>query len=320
MSSRGLKIAFFVFVAVLPLMVRNQYVQHLLVMAGIFVLFSVGLNVIVGFLGQLSLGHSAYFGIGAYTYALLVVKGGIPFLPSMALAVLMSGLFGLLIGYPSLRLKGPYFAIVSLAFAMIIRLVVVNWQGLTNGPMGITGIKPPSILFFGDYEIGSALANYYLVLCAVILGIFSLHRIRLSRTGDAFDACRENEELSQAVGIDTSRYKIIALIISTMFIGAAGGLYAQYMTYISPELFGWYYIATPLIMVIIGGAGTVAGPVAGALIFTFLPEVLRAAADYRLALFGLIMVGGIIFMPNGIYGVWRNLIEAKTKSEHSYYR
>ena len=315
MKSRIPQIAFFIVIAVLPWLVRNQYVQHLLVMAEIFVLFSVGLNVIVGFLGQLSLGHSAYFGIGAYTYALLVVKGGMPFLPSMILAVMVSGLFGFLIGYPSLRLKGPYFAIVSLAFAMIIRLVVVNWQGLTNGPMGITGIKPPSIPFFGGYKIplGSALANYYLVLCAVILGIFVLYRIRFSRTGEAFDACRENEELSQAVGINTSRYKIIALVISTMFIGAAGGLYALYMTYISPEIFGWYYIATPLIMVIIGGAGTVAGPVAGAVIFTFLPEVLRAVADYRLALFGLIMIGGIIFMPQGIYGVWRNVIEAKTK-------
>ena len=140
-----------------------------------------------------------------------------------------------------------------------------------------------------------------------------IHRIHCSRIGEAFDACRENEELAQAVGINTSKYKIIALVISAMFIGASGGLYAQYLTYISPEIFGWYYIATPLIMVIIGGAGTIAGPILGAVIFTFVPELLRAIADYRLAIFGLIMIVGIIFMPDGIYGVWKKLIRSESK-------
>jgi len=284
-------------------------------MGGIFVLFSVGLNVIVGFLGQLSLGHSAYFGIGAYAYALLVLNWGIPSFLSMILAILMSGFLGFLIGYPSLRLKGPYFAIVSLAFVMIIRLVVINWQSLTNGPMGLTGITPPTISLFGSYNLSlqSTISNYYMVLCFVIVGIFVIHRIRYSRTGETFDACRENEELAQAVGINTSKYKIIALVISAMFIGASGGLYAQYFTYISPEIFGWYYIATPLIMVIIGGAGTIAGPIVGAVIFTFVPEFLRAIADYRLVIFGLIMIVGIIFMPDGIYGIWKKLIRSESR-------
>lgn len=303
----------FVLLLALPVLIRNQYGQHLLVMAGIFVLFSVGLNIIVGFLGQLSLGHSAYFGIGAYTYALLVLKIGIPSFLSMIMAIVMGGIFGFLIGYPSLRLRGPYFAIVSLAFAMIIRLIAVNWQSLTNGPMGITGITPPVVSLFRSYEISfsSPISNYYLVLFLVILGISVIHRIRDSRIGDSFDACRENEELAQAVGINTFRFKVIALVISTMFIGGSGALYAQYLTYISPEIFGWYYIATPLIMVIIGGAGTTVGPIVGAVLFTFVPEFLRAIADYRLAIFGLIMITGIIFMPDGIYGVYQKLIRSE---------
>lgn len=294
----------------LPILVHNRYGQHLLVMAGIFVMFSVGLNIIVGFLGQLSLGHSAYFGIGAYTYAILVLNLGIPSILCMIMAIVISGIFGFLIGYPSLRLRGPYFAIVSLAFAMIIRLIVINWQSLTNGPMGITGIFPPVVSLSQSHKItfNSSLSNYYLVLFFIILGILVIHRIRHSRTGDTFDACRENEELAQAVGINTSKFKIIALVISAMFIGTAGILYAQYVTYISPEIFGWYYIATPLIMVIIGGAGTIVGPIVGAVIFTFLPEFLRALADYRMAIFGLIMITGINFMPDGIYGVWQKLI------------
>ena len=315
MKSRSYIIAILATLFVLPLLIQNQYSRHLMVMAEIFVLFSVGLNVIIGFLGQLSLGHSAYFGIGAYTYALLLLNLDIPSFLSMILAIAMSGFFGFLIGYPSLRLKGPYFAIVSLAFAMIIRLVVINWQSLTNGPMGITGISPPVISLFGSYKLSlhSTISNYYMFLCFVIVGIFVIHRIHCSRIGEAFDACRENEELAQAVGINTSKYKIIALVISAMFIGASGGLYAQYLTYISPEIFGWYYIATPLIMVIIGGAGTIAGPIVGAVIFTFVPELLRAIADYRLAIFGLIMIVGIIFMPDGIYGVWKKLIRSESK-------
>lgn len=315
MRSPLYKIALLMFVFALPLLIKNPYGQHILVMSGIFVLFSVGLNIIVGFLGQLSLGHSAYFGIGAYAYAILMLDGGVPWFLSLWLAVMISGVFGFLIGYPSLRLKGPYFAIVSLAFAMIIRLIAVNWQSLTNGPMGITGIKPANILLIGKRSLNfdSALSNYYLVLCFIILGIFVLHRIRYSRAGDTFDACRENEELAQSVGINTSRAKIVALIISTMFIGASGGLYAQYVTYISPEIFGWYYIATPLIMVIIGGAGTIAGPIMGAVVFTFLPEILRTLADYRLAIFGLLMIVGILFMPEGMYGIWQKISKVKAE-------
>ena len=315
MRSRLHLIAFLLIVFALPLLIRNPYGRHILVMSGIFVLFSVGLNIIVGFLGQLSLGHSAYFGIGAYAYAILLLNVGIPWFLSLCLAVMISGFFGFLIGYPSLRLKGPYFAIVSLAFAMIIRLIAVNWQSLTNGPMGITGIKPPNIPLIGGRSLcfDSVLSNYYLILCFVILGIFVLHRIRRSRAGDTFDACRENEELAQSVGINTSRAKIVALIISTMFIGASGGLYAQYVTYISPEIFGWYYIATPLIMVIIGGAGTIAGPIMGAVVFTFLPEFLRALAEYRLVIFGLIMIVGVLFMPEGMYGIWQKISKVKAE-------
>jgi branched-chain amino acid transport system permease protein len=296
----------------LPLVVQNEYGRHLLVISAIFVLFSIGLNVIVGFLGQLSLGHSAYFGIGAYVYALGILSWGLPSLLSFVFAIIVCGLFGFFIGYPSLRLKGPYFAIVSLAFAMIIRLVVINWQSLTHGPMGLSGITPPSITLSAKIGISftSPISVYYLILCVIIVAVFLITRIRDSRIGDAFDACRENEELSLAVGINASKYKILALVIASVFIGAAGALYALYLTYISPEIFGWYYIATPLIMVIIGGAGTIAGPIVGAVIFTILPEALRAIAGYRLAVFGLIMIAGIIFMPDGIYGFWRRVFSS----------
>lgn len=233
-------IGFILLALVLPLLIRNPYSQHILVMSGIFILFSLGLNIIVGFLGQLSLGHSAYFGIGAYAYAILLLKSSLPGFLSLSIAAIIAGIFGFLIGYPCLRLKGPYFAIVSLAFAMIIRMIVVNWQALTNGPMGITRIKSLKIPFIESFNIylNTTISSYYFVLCFVVIGLFVLHRLRYSRVGDAFDACRENEELAQSIGINTSRTKIVALIISTIFIGVSGTLYAQYVTYISPEIFG----------------------------------------------------------------------------------
>jgi branched-chain amino acid transport system permease protein len=294
----------------LPLLIQNRYLQHLFVISGIFVLFCLGLNLIVGFLGQLSLGHSAYFGIGAYTYGLVSLNTGMPFGIALIAAIIVTAIFGFLIGYPSLRLRGPYFAIVSLGFAMIIRLIVNNWEGLTHGPMGLTGIQPPSLGFAAarGAALTTARGNYYLVLFFCLLGVLLIRRLKTSRVGDTFAACRENEELAQAVGVNVARFKIIAFIISTTFIGASGSLYSAYVGYVSPEIFGWYYIATPLIMVLIGGAGTVVGPIMGAVLFTFLPELLRGIADYRLAIFGLLMTVGVIFMPDGIYGMYQRVV------------
>ncbi len=299
---------------VLPLLVTGTYYRHLMVMAAISVIMASGLNLIVGFMGELSLGHSAYFGIGAYASTLVVLKLGMPVWIGFAMAVVIGGIFGFLIGYPSLRLRGPYFAISTLGFVMIIQLVVINWETLTNGPLGIVGVPPAAIsLPFLRFKFTSKLSYYYLALGFTWAVLFVIHRIINSRMGRAFLACRENEELAQSVGIHTFRFHLTAFVIGTCFISLGGGLYAHYIGFIDPELFTWYYIVTMLIMVLIGGSGTIAGPVIGAILFTWLPEYLRAVKAFQMVLYGLILVIAIIFMPEGIYGSLRQFYSRITR-------
>jgi branched-chain amino acid transport system permease protein len=268
-----------------------------------------GLNLVVGYLGELSLGHSAYFGIGAYTSALISLKLGMSVWVGLALSGMISGLFGFLIGYPSLRLKGPYFAIVTLGFAMILKLVALNWMNLTNGPLGIAQIPAPEIFIprLVQYSLNSKIAYYYLILIFVFGLLFAVHRIIDSPVGKSFIAYRENEELAQSVGVNTFWFKLLAFIMGSILIGMSGSFYAHYVGFIDPEIFSWYYIVTPLNMLIIGGAGTIVGPVIGAFLFTLLPEYLRVASVHQMTIYGIILIVGIIFMPSGIYGFLKQI-------------
>jgi len=287
---------------VLPLLLPGPYHRHVLVLAGLFTLMALGFDLVLGYLGELSLGHAAFFGIGAYTTALLTRNFGTPFPLDLLLAGLFTGIFGLLIGAPSLRLRGPYFAIVTFGFAEILHLVALNWTSLTRGPMGLPDIPHAQL---GPFRITSELGYYYLVLALIGVAILVTRRLLESTVGHAFLAIRENEELASAAGIPTFRFKLLAFVIGMIFAGAAGSVYARYVHFVDPTAFSFYYTVTVVSMVIVGGQGSIAGTTLGALAFTLVPEYLRVAERARLVIFGALLMLAIVFMPDGLRGIWR---------------
>ena len=286
----------------LPLLLRGPYHRHVLVLAGLFTLMALGFDLVLGYLGELSLGHAAFFGIGAYTTALLTRNFGTPFPLDLLLAGLFTGVFGLLIGAPSLRLRGPYFAIVTFGFAEILHLVALNWTSLTRGPMGLPDIPHPQL---GPFRITTELGYYYLVLALIGVAMLATRRLLESTVGHAFLAIRENEELASAAGIPTFRFKLLAFVIGMIFAGAAGSVYARYVHFVDPTALSFYYTVTVVSMVIVGGQGSIAGTTLGALVFTLVPEYLRVAERARLVIFGALLMLAIVFMPDGLRGIWR---------------
>jgi len=286
----------------LPLLLSGPYHRHVLVLAGLFVLMALGFDLVLGYLGELSLGHAAFFGIGAYTTALLTRNFGVPFPIDLLLAAVVTGFFGVLIGAPSLRLKGPYFAIVTFGFAEILRLIVLNWTSVTRGPMGLPDIPH---LRLGPFPIHTELGYYYVVLVLIGVAILVTRRLLASTVGHAFLAIRENEELAAAAGIPTFRFKLIAFVIGMIFTGAAGSIYARYVHFVDPTALSFYYTVTVVSMVIVGGQGSIAGTVLGALVFTLVPEYLRVAERARLVIFGAFLMAAIVFLPEGLRGLWR---------------
>jgi len=287
-----------------------------MVLFGIFAIFALSLDIIVGYLGELSLGHAAFFAIGAYVSALLGVNLEWSFWVTLPFAALVTGLIGILIGIPSFRVKGPYFAIVTLGFAQIIGLVITNSISITRGPMGITKIPAPklSLPFLPKVEFNTELSYYYVVLSLIVVSVFITLRMIGSRSGRAIVAIRENDVLAESIGINIYRYKLFAFGISTMLAGVSGAAYAHYFRVITPHLADLYYMSNALIMVVVGGAGSVAGALIGAFIFTILPEVLRIVEDTRLIIFGVILLLSIIFLPQGVSGALRSVIAERKKA------
>ena len=294
----------------LPWVVRSKYGQDLLVLALMFASLATGLNLTMGYVGYLPFGYLIFFAIGAYTTALLSVNLGVTFWLGLPAAGVVAGIFAVLVGIPSLRLRGPYFAIMTLAFAEIGTLVLYNWTDLTRGPMGIFGIPHPTLPLpgGGTFTFNTEVSWYYLMLAMLALFLLVVHRLVHSRIGDAFAAIRGHEDLAESVGIPTFRYKMIAFVLSAAIAGVVGGAYAHYYTVITPELSGFYFIVTTFTMVLIGGQGTLAGPVLGAILFTVLPELLRALQLWRMVIFGALMLAGMVFMPQGIHGLLAPLL------------
>jgi branched-chain amino acid transport system permease protein len=287
---------------VLPLLLPGPYHRHVLVLAGLFTLMALGFDLVLGYLGELSLGHAAFFGIGAYTTALLTRNFGVPFPLDLLLAGVFTGIFGVLIGAPSLRLKGPYFAIVTFGFAEILHLIALNWTSLTRGPMGLPDIPHAHL---GPFRITTELGYYYVVLALIGVAILVTRRLLTSTVGHAFLAIRENEELALAAGIPVFRFKLRAFVIGMIFAGVAGSVYARYVHFVDPTALSFYYTVTVVSMVIVGGQGSIAGTTLGALVFTLVPEYLRVAERARLVIFGALLMLAIVFMPDGLRGIWR---------------
>ena len=292
-------------------LVLDTYWVSVMNLIGIYVIVALGLNLLTGYTGQISLGHAAFFAIGAYTSAILTGKFGIPFWMALPAAGVLAALVGIFIGLPALRLKGLYLAIATMGFAFIVEEIIVQWEGLTNGVNGINVVRPT----LGPFNFTTDEGYYYLVLFTVLLMIIILKNILRTSTGRAFIAIRDSEIAAESMGINLAIYKTVAFGISAFYAGIAGSLFAHFMLFIGPENFDFLVSISFLVMILVGGLGSVHGAVFGAIFITTLPELISLSKDYlpgiiagqaglQAAVYGLILILFIRFEPLGLYGRW----------------
>lgn len=293
---------FALFTAILALpSFSSSYIMRLAILSCIYIMTTVGLNIITGYFGSMIFGFMAYFGFGAYMAALLSLYTSIPMMINILLGGLLTLLFSALTANLCLRLRGPYFSIFTLALANILKIVVSNWVSVTNGPMGLQGITiKPFVLGPVCINLNNEGPMFYVMLAAVLLTLLVTQRLVNSSVGRAWEAIRGHEELAASIGIDRFFYGTCAVMTAGFIAGTAGGFYAYYITIVSPNVFAFSWMTTWLIMVITGGLGTMYGPVVGAVLFTFIPELLRTAENWRLVIFGVLLIFVILFMPKGI--------------------
>lgn len=280
-----------------PQVLANTYQIHLLNLAAISVVFALSLNVVLGFAGQISLGHAAFFGVGSYASALLTTGGQVPVLLAMPLAMLITAAFGLGVGIPTLRIGGHYLAMVTIAFGQMASVVFLNAAGITGGYNGIRGI--PSVAI-GTLRLAGERQVYYFLLAVCVLMIWISINLKRSMLGRSMLALREDEAAAQALGVNTMVVKIQAFVLSAALAGLAGSLYAHWVGFISPDSFTIDLSIGVFSMVLVGGVGSVPGVVFGAVLLTFLPEYLRFMKDYYRLIYGAILIIVIVFLPGGI--------------------
>lgn len=292
--------AFFILVLVAPaLLGHDYYYLSILTMAGIFVIIVLGLNLLLGFAGQISLGHGALFGIAAYTSAVLTSTYGLPLIVGMLSGVGLTALVALLVGMPVLKLKGYYLAMATLGFGLIVYIFFNEAIGLTGGPSGFVGIPP---LEFAGFAFDSDLSFFYLVWTVVTLVLLgSLHLIH-SRYGRALMALHASDKAAQAVGINVSRYKLFVFVLSAVYAGIAGVLYAHYLGFVAPSSFGFHFSVQLITMVVLGGMASLWGGMAGAVFLTVMPEFLRSYENLEVIIYGLILILCMMFLPQGLAG------------------
>ena len=284
---------------VFPLLV-DIYQTNIMVLALIFVVLGLGLNVTVGLAGLLDLGYVAFFAVGAYTYGILNSFWGVGFWTSLPIGGLMGALFGIALGFPILRLRGDYLAIVTLGFGSIAKIVIENWEEVFNGAKGIAGIPRPGF-FSVDMNITTATTyTYYLMILMVVFAIFITNRLKDSRIGRAWMALREDEIACVAMGVDMAKTKLGAYAFGAFWAGLVGVIFAARNTYINPNSFTFMESALVLSIVVMGGMGSIIGVIIAALVLVLMPEYLRAFSEYRMLMFGAVMVLMMIFRPEGL--------------------
>jgi branched-chain amino acid transport system permease protein len=295
-----------------PWVLGEGYHLHLVIMSLIFAIAAASLGLIVGYAGLLSLGHTAFFGLGAYVSALLFLHGGVPLWGGMLAGAAAAAAVAFLLGRAILGVRGHRFVIVTVAFAEIMRLVAYNWVDVTRGPQGLPGILAPKLALpgLGAIDFTAKTNFYYLALVVAFVCIALLSRIARSPLGWGFLALRENEQLGESIGVGAFRHAMLAFVIGAFFAGIGGALYAHYLNIVSPDVFFFSNPTMLLVMVVMGGLGTIAGPVVGAFVFTALPEYLRVASDYRLVFFGSLLIVAVLFFPRGLVELGERLAAA----------
>ncbi|MCG8452077.1 MAG: branched-chain amino acid ABC transporter permease [Spirochaetales bacterium] len=285
-------------VVLFPFLVKF-YQVGIVTSALMFVILGLGLNIVIGYGGLLHLGYAAFYAVGAYSYGLMYLYWGLPFWVALPFGAVSGALFGLVIGFPVLRLRGDYLAIVTLAFGEIIRLLLENLSGFTKGPEGIAQIPRPA--FFTKLSLqGATTYLYFIAIALVLLAIFVIKRLEDSRVGRALEAMRDDEIAAQAMGIDLTKAKLTTFALGAVWAGMVGVVLAGKTTYINPGSFTLMESVMILVAVVLGGTGSIPGVILGAFLVTLIPEYFRALADYRMLMFGVALVVMSIFRPQGI--------------------
>jgi branched-chain amino acid transport system permease protein len=294
----------------------SLYQTNIMITALIFVVVGLGLNIVVGLAGLLDLGYVAFYAVGAYSYALLNHHFGIGFWLALPIGGLLGTLFGVILGFPVLRLRGDYLAIVTLGFGEIIRLILENWNAFSFGPSGIANIPRPG--FFG-IELSlhqTHIYLYYLMVGLSLVTIFVVRRLQDSRIGRAWMALREDEIACQAMGVDKTKTKLSAFALGATWAGMGGVMFAAKTTFINPASFTIWESIIILCVVVLGGMGSIIGVICGAFILILLPEYLRAFSEYRMMIFGVVLVLMMVFRPEGIIANVRRDYRFKTIEEY----
>ena len=300
-----------------PIIHPNAYHTDILTSALLYAILALGLNIVVGFTGLLHLGYAAFFAIGAYTYALLNLHFHFTFWMGLLPAAIVAGFFGVALGIPAIRVRGDYLAIVTLGFGEIVRIAFTNLEEWTGGPNGLLGISHPTLWIPGRgfYDFGvSSLPYYYLVLTVVVIVTLATVRMSRSRVGRAWVAIREDELAASCSGIDTFQLKLLAQGCGGAVAGIAGAIFAAKQGTITPDSFDFILSVMILAMVVLGGLGSVPGAIVGALVLGILPELLRSFEQYRMLLFGVVMILMMRLRPQGLLGtlqVRRELLAGK---------
>jgi branched-chain amino acid transport system permease protein len=289
-----------------PHVVTDDYWMHMIIMTAVFMMLAVSLDLIYGYAGQLNLGHASFAAIGAYFTGILMSRAGLSFWLVLPIAGVGTSLLSLLVGFPTSRLKGVYLGLATLGFGEIVRLTLLVWYTLTRGPMGMPGIPPPTV---GSFVFETKTHFYYLGLALLLITIYVTRRVVHSRMGIALQAIRDDEIAARAMGVHSAYYKVVVFMLGTFFAGIAGSFYAVYISFISPDSFKMMDSFMIFAMTILGGMGSLPGPLIGALILWVLPEATRVFAQYRMLWVGALLMFTMIVQPLGIMGGVKSMTE-----------
>ncbi|MBI3824798.1 MAG: branched-chain amino acid ABC transporter permease [Candidatus Rokubacteria bacterium] len=303
-AARALGVSAAVLALLGPLLLPGEYPATLGISIATFAVLATGLNLVYGYTGLLSFAQVAFFGIGAYTSALLVVQRGWSLWVAFVAGGIVAALLGLVVAHASLRLSRHAFSIVSLSLALLCLIVARDWVSLTRGPMGLPGLPAPRLLVpgLGAVAVDRPGVFYGVVLAFAVVALAATHRLVHSRVGRALVAIKLNEALAQSHGVDPLRYRLLAIGVSALLTGMAGGLFVFHLTIVDPSIFDFYYTETMLIMVITGGPGSFWGVVGAAVVISALPDLLRFSTDLRMVLYGIVLIAAVLAFPGGVGG------------------
>jgi len=300
-----------VIIIILPLVVESKYYFIVLNVIGLNTIVVVGLNLLIGFAGQISLGHAAFYGLGSYFSGVLTVNYGFPLWPAMLVGMLATGAVAYLIGYPSLKLRGHYLVMATLGFGIIINILMGELEQFTGGHDGLMGIPP---LTMGELTFDNDLKNFYLIWTFVFLFMLAARNLLNSRVGRALRAISGSEVAANSLGVNTADYKVKVFVLSAMFASISGSLYAHYITFISPSSYDFYYSIQVVTMVIVGGMGSLWGSLLGAGVLTCISEALHVAKQYHIIAYGVFLCLVLVFLPEGILmGIYNLFLKAKAQ-------